>query len=201
MRNESSQRSQMKITIGIPTNRQFKPQTVSSLVQMVAYSKHDYSFVIPTKGYNTAENRNYIVAQAFKNNSDYLLLSDDDMLYPPDSLEKLLAHKKDIVGATYSVKQLPPSLVIGYGEQVKSDEEAQKQTKPFKCEALGGGLLLIKLEVFKKIKPPFFGYEWYDNGMVKMSNDWWFCKKAREAGIDIWCDPTIQCGHIGDYIF
>ena len=35
-------------------------------------------------------------------------------------------------------------------------------------------------------------------GMVKMSTDWFFCKKAREAGIEIWTEPTILVQHIGN---
>ena len=50
-----------------------------------------------------------------------------------------------------------------------------------------------------KVSQPHFGYKWYENGMVKMSNDWFFCEKARELGYEVWCDPTIKLGHIGDY--
>jgi len=26
-----------------------------------------------------------------------------------------------------------------------------------------------------------------------------FCQQAAEAGLEIWCDPTITLSHIGDY--
>ena len=191
-----------KIAIAIPTNRQFKPQTVLSLARMIAHSKLDYFITIPTEGFNTAENRNFTVAQAIKNNCTHILFSDDDMSYPEDTLERLLSRDKDIVGTLYSVRRLPPAFVIGYGDGVKSDEEAKRQTQPFKCEALGTGMLLVKTDVFKKLISPFFGYEWYPEvGMVKTSTDWVFCKKLREANVDIWCDPLIKVGHVGDYIY
>ena len=193
-----------KICVGIPTNRQFQPETVLSLARMIAHTRgfgHDLFITIPTEGFNVAENRNYTVAQAIKNNCNYILFSDDDMEYPEDTLERLLSHDKDAIGTLYNVRRLPSAYVIQYGEEIKNDEEAKRQTKPFKCEAIGTGMLLVKTDIFKKLQSPLFGYKWYDNGMVKMSTDWFLCEKIRQAGYEIWCDPTITIKHIGKYAF
>jgi len=196
---------EIKLAIGLPTNRGVKPKCAESILQMVNHSNLDYHFIVSTYGYNTAENRNYITAQAVKNNCTHLLLLDDDMLYEADSIDKLLAHKKHIVGATYSVRRLlepdQNNLVIEFftddeGKPLKSD------TEPFKCSALGGGLLLIDLKSIRDLEPPFFWYKANMSvGMVTMSNDWWFCEKARNAGWNIWCDPSLLPKHIGDYEF
>ncbi len=186
----------VKIAIGLPTNRGIKPKTAQSLMEMIALSKHEYHFIISTKGYNTAENRSYIVAQAIKNDCTHLLLTDDDMVYESDSLNKLLSHDKDIVGAKYSVRRIVEK---GIQSEVIEYTDEKSDTELFKCGALGGGLLLIKTDVFRKIKRPWFGYEYYENGMVKMSNDWWFCRQATNARYDIWCDPLLEVGHIGEY--
>lgn len=193
----------MKIAIGIPTNRGFRAKTALSLVNLIAHSKFDYSFFFPTFGFNTAESRNWIAAQAIKNDCTHIWFSDDDMAYPPDALKRLLAHGKDIVGAAYSVRQVPKAYVIEYAESVRSDEELDKQTELFKCNALGGGMLLIKTEVFEKVPQPHFGYKWTPEGAVKMSNDWFFCEKARQAGFEIWCDPllTQEVKHIGEWLY
>ena len=102
------------------------------------------------------------------------------------------------MGGVYNVRSLPEEgvqrEVIAYSDKVESLQNAI-----FECDALGGGLLLIKTDVFRKVKQPHFWYKIFDNGMVEMSNDWWFCEKARETGYEIWCDPTIEVGHIGDY--
>ena len=185
----------MRIAIGIPCNRQFKSKTVLSLMEMTAYSKYELEIIISTEGFNTAENRMYIATQAIKKGCTHLLLTDDDMVYEKDTLEKLVAHKKDIVGVAGNVRRLPPSLVIEYLDDEKSETEI------FKCKAIGGAMLLIDLKVFHIIKKPWFWYELKDDSMVSMSNDWWFCRQARNAGFDIWCDPTITLKHIGDYEF
>lgn len=185
-----------KICIGLPTNRGVKPQTALSLLNMIAHSKYRFHFVISTKGYNTAENRNRIVAQAMQNNCTHLLLTDDDMTYDPDSLDRLVAHNKEIVGATANVRGEHPdeveTLVVEYLEE-------RSETEVFKVKAIGGAMLLIDLSIIPKLETPLFWYKVHKIGMVEMSNDYWFCEKAREAGFDIWCDPTIKMGHLGDY--
>ena len=178
----------MKITIGLPTNRLIKPKTSLSLLELID-NKHDYHFVISTRGYNTSENRNYIASQAVKN-SDYLFFIDDDMIFPPNTLDKLLARKKDIVGGVYMTKYDKQEPVVEY-----FDDERPKDL--FKCKAIGTGMLLIKTDVFKKVPQPWFKYEWYPNGMVKRSHDWIFCEDARREGYDIWADPTLKIQHIG----
>ena len=189
-----------KICIGIPTNRQFHPQTVLSLANLIAHSKLDYFITIPTEGYNCAENRNFIVAKAIKEGCTHIFFSDDDMIYAPDTLEKLLADDKDIVGGFYNARHLPTALIIGYQGEM-TDEEAKGRKELFECNALGGGALLVKTEVFKKITSPFFGYKWHDNGMVEMSNDWYFCEKAKEAGYKVWANPLLELKHCGTYEF
>lgn len=194
----------MKIAIGLPTNRSVKPKMMESLLKMVTHSKYNYHFIISNKGYTTAENRNYIMAQALKNNCSHILLTDDDMIFEQDSLDRLLAHKKHIVGGTYNVRRTPEEVgnvdrkVIDYFR----DEEGSPITKDdeiFKCKALGGGLLLIDLSIIPKMKTPLFWYEVHEVGMITMSNDWWFCREARRVGYNVWCDPTLKIKHIGDY--
>ena len=177
----------MKIAIGLPTNRGVKPRTAESLLQMVVHTKLDYHFIVSTKGYHTAENRTYIVVQALNNGCTHLLLVDDDMIYEPDTLEKLLAHDTDIVGGLYKTRYENSDYLI--------------EEKDGEVLALGGGCLLIKTDVFRKIPPLWFGYKYYENGMVSMSNDWYFCEKARNAGYTIYVDRDVRPKHIGKYEF
>lgn len=186
----------LKIAIGVPTNRLIRPKTAESLMRLVAYSKYDYKIIISTRGYNTSENRNYIAVQAVKNNCDYLFFVDDDMILPPDTLDKLLAHKKNIVGGLYRTKYEKQEPVVEY-----LDNKRPKGL--FECGAIGTGCLLIKCDVFKKIPQKYkntqgwFNYIWNDNGSVKMSHDWLFCHNARECGFEVWADNNLKIGHIG----
>lgn len=180
----------LKICCGLPTNRLVKPKTVQSLLELIAHGGYEFKIIVSTRGYTTAENGNYISAQVVKSGCDYLFRVDDDMIYESNTLDRLLAHNKDIIGGLYYTKYETQAPVIEY----LTDERPEGL---FECGALGGGLTLIKCDVFKKIPQPFYGYIWNDNGSIKESNDWFFCHKARENGFKIWCDSTVTAKHSG----
>ena len=149
--------------------------------------------LIATKGYTPSEKRNYLIVKALNENYDYLLFVDDDMILPPETLEVLLGRDKDIIGGLYYFKGFPLEKVIEV-----FDEESNE---PFICKSLGGGLILTKTEIFRKIKSPWFGTKVNNVGMTILSEDYAFADKAREAGYEVWVDPTLNIGHIGDYIY
>ena len=68
-----------------------------------------------------------------------------------------------------------------------------------KVEVVGAGCLLIKSDVFKKIKPPYFKFlkddpATEDGGSISADN--FFCRKLKDAGIEVYVDTRICCGHI-----
>uniref|UniRef100_A0A6H1ZQ26 Putative glycosyltransferase n=1 Tax=viral metagenome TaxID=1070528 RepID=A0A6H1ZQ26_9ZZZZ len=135
--------------------------------------------------------RERLAQQALDGGFTHLLFVDSDMFFEPDALDRLIARDKDIVGADYNKKVLPPEgTVIG-----------AEEGDFVKCEGIATGFLLIKTEVFKKLKHPWFFYEADEQGNCITGDDMWFCKIAREAGYDIWCDKTIKVFHLGDFYF
>jgi len=179
----------VKILLGLPTNRLIKAKTVQSLLNVVYNAKEEIIPLVSTRGYNTAENRNYIASQAVKWGCTHWFMCDDDMIYEPDTINKLLECCCDIVGGLYKTKYENKEYVL------ESDEF--NNYEPFKAKAIGGGLLLVRTDVFKKIPQPWFGYKWYKNGMVEMTNDWYFCEKAIKNNFKVWCQPNVKAKHIG----
>jgi hypothetical protein len=60
--------------------------------------------------------------------------------------------------------------------------------------------MLIKIEVFDKLKKPYFvAYE--DENGDHHTEDIEFCINAKKAGFDIWCSPTTPVGHLGIYMY
>ena len=190
-----------KIAIGLLTNRGFKADTVKSLLELKC--PYEKEIIIATQGYHIAENRNFIAVQAVRKECDYLFFVDDDMVFPPDTLERLLAHNKDIVGVAYH-----PRFEIDMDTTKRLDEThimtLEKEGSPkelFECKGVGTGVMLIDTKVFHKIKQPWFKITNHDSGYTTQGEDWWFCERAREAGYGVWCDPTLKIGHIGDKIY
>ena len=205
----------MKISLAIPTNRGLQPKTMQCLLELVAFgnNKYKWDILIAENGYTIAENRNYIAVQALNNNSDYLLFIDDDMTFPPDLLDKLIASQKDIIGVAYhsrgssaKIKVVPGDIMsiaeVDKGKYINLETETDPKYKyVFECYATGTGIILIKCDVFKKIPQPWFEFTYFENGKCKEGEDWNFCLKAKEAGFKIWTDPIIKVGHLGEIIY
>lgn len=197
----------MRITLAVCTNRLIRPKTVGSLLALVAHSKHDFHILVAERGYTIAENRNYCVIQAQKNASDYLFFIDDDMTFPPDTLDRLLAHQKEVVGVNSYSRCLPLSSTVGLmndkGEYKHPERypawEMKIPDELFRCYFVGAGVLLIDMKVFTQIKSPYFHFTTDKNGQVVNGEDGTFCKKVKDAGMDIYCDGTIEVGHLGEY--
>ncbi len=197
----------MKIAIGVSTNRGIKAKTTLSLLNLEIPCEK--IFIMAEQGYTIAENRSYIVAQALKNNCTHILFIDDDMVFPPDTLIKLLANNKEIIGVNTNSRAIPVSTTVGLmdekGDYKNPDAYPPWQLKVpdelFECYSVGGGILLMDIKIFGRIEKPWFDFKIHESGMVLVGEDCWFCGQAKKAGFKIWCDPTIKVGHIGDYTF
>ncbi len=202
-----------KITLALCTNRQVRPKTVGCLLDLVTHKgktyfteEIDFHILIATQGYTIAENRNYCVVQAQKNKSDYIFMVDDDMTFPPDTLERMLNRGKEVIGVNSYSRCLPLSSTVGLmdkkGEYMHPDKhtawEMQIPDYLFEAYFVGTGIALIDMKVFKKIKKPYFEFTYDKNGQVIHGEDGNFCRKVKEAGIGVWCDGSIEVGHLGD---
>jgi len=185
----------MKIGICIPTNRQVRPLTVLSLLEMVADSSFKLEIILATGGVSISEHRSFGALIAQKKECDYILFVDDDMVFPHDTLNRLLKVNKDVVGVAANQKVLPLKTTV----ELRFDKEMP--SKPFRAKSVGTGIILIKMDVFDRIKKPWFYTEFDLNGRMKMGQDIWFCRRIEDQYIEIWCDPTISVKHIGDYLF
>lgn len=193
----------MKVTIASPVYGGFNPETTKCLLELVANGGYDFHIVIAEDGYTIAENRNYIAVQACNNNSDYVLMIDSDMTFESDLLDRLIANQKDICGVAYHPRA-ETGQIIKYLDETHcvrlADTDDPKYKQTFECHATGTGIILIKCDVFRKMKRPWFAFEFYDTGQCKKGEDWYFCEKAKEYNIKTFADPTIPVGHIGEVI-
>lgn len=131
-------------------------------------------------------NRDVIVRQALENECSHLLQLDGDVMFNHDAIAKLMERNVDIVGARYNKKILPVE------STVKQELNGQMAEVPF----VPTGFILINCDVFKKIGKPWFSF--MDDAE---SEDVYFCDKAKKHGFKIYCDPTIQIGHLGTAVF
>jgi len=171
-----------KILVGIPCGDTIKSRTVFSLLNL----RCDSIEYVVRMGCDIAHNRNEIVKLAIDKGCEYVFFIDADMVFNPDILSKLLEHNKDIVSVAYNKRRLPLESVIS---PIDDDYTGDIPKHLFKAKSVGTGLMLIKTDVFKNLAYPYFDFSYID--CKRYGEDTNFCEKARNAGYDIWVDPTI----------
>lgn len=150
-------------------------------------------------------NRNYGVAEFLKGSASHLLMLDADMIFPADTLERLLAHPVDVVGASYSMRAEPR--IMTHRDLEDSSELpplGYYENNLYEIRRMGMGCVLIRREVLEAldaslpIESPFFQVE-YRGRTAHTSEDNVFCDRIRAAGFSIYCDVDLsyKIRHIG----
>jgi len=153
--------------------------------------------------YWLSELRNKLLKKCLDLNADYLFSSDCDILFKRDILKRLLSHDKHIVSSLlYNGYLVTKSLDEAYKypnilkkvdnnryEHIVNYRVKYPDKNPFgtliSCD-LTGACILISKEVCAKAK-----YGWHQQG-----EDEYFCRSAKQAGYDIWCDISMYSQHV-----
>ena len=192
-----------KVMIAIPSNDTWHADFAMSLVNLCIHSisRGIHVAIVNEKRSLLEISRNMMVQTAFEHGADYLLTLDSDMVFPPATLQRLLSHEKDIVCAD-AVRRREPieTVLIGMdGQKIKHDPKAGAKDPLIEVKGGSNAVALMKMDVFKKIKPPHYLVEYKEKTQEFLSEDFYFTNKARQAGIKFWCDPHLSnfIGHIG----
>lgn len=171
-----------------------RTETVGTLIKLFQ-KRPDMGFIFEQGPY-VSFNREEVSARFMNGDGTHLFFVDSDMKFEPDVLDTLLAHDKDIVGARYYRRQGKEK-----DPAVKTRFDMPGMSLPdhiYKNYATATGCMLIKREAFEKIPRP-----WFSLGPVDKpeGEDIYFCRKAKEAGVEIFEDPTLQVGHVGTKVY
>lgn len=188
-----------KIMIGIPTLDTIKTETMISLFGASAMIQYPAQLHVH-KGCYVHDSRNKIADYAIENGATHVMFVDSDMQFPADGIQRLIERERDVVGGLYFRRQAPhlPTINVVEDGKLIIPKTFNRQTL-FPIYAVATGFLLVRTSVFKKLEPPYFYFGQF-NGK-EIGEDVYFCKKVNEAGITIYCDPTIPIGHVGEYVY
>lgn len=162
--------------------------------------------------------RNSLVAKFLANPSaTHLMFVDADITFTPDDILRLVLHDKGVVCGAYPMKTTPIKYVMNIIENAAHEDPL------YEVNTSGTGFMLIKREVIEHMieKMPELKYkdsvglgEQYEPHMYALfdtmidehqhylSEDWTFCKRAREVcNTRIWVDTSIKLDHNGYYKF
>lgn len=187
------------ILLAIPCKNDIEADTFKSIYDLIVpdgYKVHFQYFY----GYAVDQVRN-LIADWTVNGFDYLFAVDHDMIFAPDTLQKLLAADKSIVSGIYR-QRLEPQTIEIYDHNFRHiPYENLVNRGLIEIGGSGFGCVLVKKEAFADVGYPQFVYHQALTKAGTFSEDLDFCKKAREKGHTTWCDTSIVCGHVGTKIY
>lgn len=148
--------------------------------------------------------RELICDEAAKVGMDLVFMVDDDMIVPRRTFERLFETMQktgaDLV-APICTQRVHPFKPVLYRFKHKEEGgvrtfqnefvEDYKPNETLEVDAVGFGVVLIKMDLIRKMKQPRF----FSN--TNIGEDIWFCYKAKaECGAKIVVDTSIKIGHM-----
>jgi len=193
-----------KIALAMAAYGPIEHQTVASYVNMFAYalehSKHEF---LPVWAFKTfiCGARESLVKMAIKNECDYIIFLDADMLWPGNLLTSLVDFANNnkevhVVSGNYSMRNPPHMPLVylddGQGKYQPSLLKEEDWGKCVQCDATGLGACLLRTSLFESVSSPWFSLE--GTG----TEDIFFFKKANKEVEDfnLTVMTSLNCGHI-----
>lgn len=190
-----------KILIAIPSDEHPDHEFVQSLLALRPVGQIEIKFQAGSLVYLSRE---ILAAYAINNNFDYVLWLDDDMVFKPDLLEKLIEDDVDVAAGLFVQRRYPyePAIWkdIVCGDEGRYDEKYldYPENELFEIDACGMAAVLVKGEVLKTVSETY--HRTYEP-ISGYGEDISFCIRAKNSGYKLWCDSRVKVGHVGRYIF
>lgn len=211
-----------KIFVGTPAyeGKVFVHYAMMLLDLQKILEMHNYEVWIrlPVGGSLLVADRNRLLQMFYESGADYMLCLDSDLAFNPHyilrMLEQMETTGKDFIGGVY-----PSRDGKGFNFRPALEEDNRiiqcKETALLKMEYIPAGCMLFTRNMLQKMHETFpelyykpkdprsdaeaafclFDTEVWEGEF--WGEDYVFCRRIREAGFDIWVDPTIEFDHAG----
>lgn len=199
----------MRTLIAVPCFDMVKTDFMKCLLDLEKPEGTCYTVIKNTLIYNA---RNLIADNAVKEGFDFVFWVDSDITFKPDTLVRLLQNAQtynlDFVSGLYFMrrKKTQPVLYKKIWWDVSQEGNVSTGAEPytdypsglFKADGVGFGCCLTTVKLLKAVGE-IYGSPF--TPLMGMSEDLAFCLRAKRTGFQLYCNSTIQCGHIGEMIF
>lgn len=153
--------------------------------------------------------RNEMTASFLATDHSHMMWLDADIEFEPEHVAAIWNMQADIGVGVYAMKKRDKQWFAAWkdGALVKDLDQFDG---PIEVDYAGTGFMMIKRDVINALAATSESYEG-PNGRVPAlymtpihndgfeSEDYHFCRKAREAGFTIVMDPSVRLGHYGQY--
>ena len=187
----------MKLLIAIPSNDYMHYEFTSCLVKLVSRLKDDgVDFDVAIQGGTLVYvARDKLAYKAIDEGYTHVLWLDSDMVFRETILDDLLFCGEQFVTGIYHARRKGYASVIFKTIDLNHIERFEEYPKePFRIAGCGFGCVLVSVEMLKAV---CMKHTTCFTPLQDLGEDIAFCKRARDLGFELWCDPSVVCGHIG----
>jgi len=159
-------------------------------------------FVCVTNKMSLDSASNAIVKAALEVGVDYIFWTEMDMILPSQGplslLEHAIQHKLDVLSGVYFLRGngqpcLYKKVVVADNPYAHTPMLTFPEHSIFEVGCPGMGCVLFNVEVFKKLKEP-----WFDAQEGFCGQDMYFYTKLHEKEIKVHADSSVICGQIDE---
>ncbi len=191
------------------------PYTIAltETVLLLAANNIETQIQINSSGSLLVAERNRLTEYFMTTDCTHMLCIDSDLGWPAQAVLAMLKHDEEFVAGVY-----PARGDKSFTFRAKTNEDnsiIKNKNNLLAMEYIPAGFMLIKKIVIEKMRDKFpdlyfepkaetmkFAKGWCFFNTELWNGEFWgedyvFCRKAREAGVDIWVDPLIEFDHAG----
>jgi len=159
--------------------------------------------------------RNLLVKDFLESECTELLFIDSDINFEPDDILRLLSWaedpKKGIVAGVPRTRSEHKTYIANLDYDA-GGELTMNSMGLVRATHVATAFMMVRREVFEALVEGHPEWQYYDTRTDRVLNavfdfkvteagymgeDFLFCDRAREAGYEVWIDPTIKLGHMG----
>lgn len=201
------------VVILIPASGDVDPDVLVSIVSMATNAERSglrLERTVIAKRMLIHESRNNLAEFFLKQtDAEWAFWVDTDMVLESHTITHMIKMAKAVGGKFMSGVYYQrggnhnPVMTMRLADAVYKDEytasficPTKGSTRPYKVDGAGFGCMLTHRDVFENMKQPYFKFMIMDNG-VEFSEDFYFCKKAKENNVQLWAVPDLKTVHLG----
>lgn len=188
-----------------------------SLAETVAFLHNNnvnIQYNINPSGSLLVAERNIILQKFWESDCTHVLMIDNDLGWPAQAVLAMLHSNKDFIAGCYPVRGNENEFLFRAPKDSKGNLIVDKHL--IKMDYVPAGFVMLNRNAIKKMRN-FHKNLYYEPKVKNINNpepsymffnteiwnkefwgeDFVFCRKAKEAGLEIWVDPLIQFNHNG----
>ena len=206
MRKALGRNTAAKISICVPSRDTVHAAFAFDLAKMVQHCAVMGVEVTPHFCIGTliVNQRDSLADMALEAGSTHILWLDSDMMFPVDTVQRLLSHAVPIVAGNYVTRQYPHK-TVAYTQlhDWRSYVVNRGNTELIKVAAVGMGCMLVHTDVIRAMSKPRFQTTYIPETNDHMGEDFYFCQQAQQLGYDVWIDDQLSTDlqHMGTVSF